>query len=167
MIPDKVQRVLKENNLVALEFAPGSTPSSEAAANQIGVEVGQIAKSMLLKAKTGSYHLVICPGDLRICNKKAKTIIGSRVRMAQASETLQVTGFKPGGVCPFGLDNLDILIDQRLSRHKTIYPAAGNDASGVPMTFSELQAITGAKLVDIMLDNNPETSLLNPESTDS
>jgi len=156
VIPHKVQTVLEENNLAALEFAPGSTPSSEAAANQIGVEVGQIAKSMLLKAKTGRYYLAVCPGDLRICNKKAKTIIGSRVRMAQASETLHETGFRPGGVCPFGLDNLEILIDQRLSGYATIYPAAGNDASGVPMTFSQLQAITGAKIVDIMLDNNPE-----------
>ena len=167
MIPAKVQHVLQENNLVALEFAPGSTPSSEAAAMQIGVEVGQIAKSMLLKAKTGSYYLAVCPGDLRICNKKAKKIIGSRVRMAQASETLQVTGFKPGGVCPFGLDDLDILIDQRLSRHETIYPAAGNDASGVPVTFSQLQAITGAKIVDIMLTDNPEAAPINPDRTDS
>jgi len=151
MIPEKVRRILTENGLVALEFAPGSTPTSETAAQQIGVQVGQIAKSMVLKAKTGCYYLVICPGDLRICNKKAKKIIGSRVRMAQASETQQVTGFKPGGVCPFGVDNLDILIDERLAQYQTIYPAAGTDASGVAVTFSQLQTITAARVVDIML----------------
>jgi prolyl-tRNA editing enzyme YbaK/EbsC (Cys-tRNA(Pro) deacylase) len=154
MIPEKVRRILTENDLVAMEFSPGSTPTSEAAAQQIGVQVGQIAKSMVLKAKTGYYYLVICPGNLRICNKKAKKIIGSRVRMAQASETEQVTGFKPGGVCPFGMDNLDILIDERLAQYQTIYPAAGNDASGVAITFSRLQTITAARVVDIMLDNH-------------
>ena len=149
MIPEKVRRILTENDLVAMEFSPGSTPTSEAAAQQIGVQIGQIAKSMVLKAKTGYYYLVICPG-----NKKAKKIIGSRVRMAQASETEQVTGFKPGGVCPFGMDNLDILIDERLAQYQTIYPAAGNDASGVAITFSRLQTITAARVVDIMLDNH-------------
>ena len=74
--------------------------------------------------------------------------------MAQASETEQVTGFKPGGVCPFGMDNLDILIDERLAQYQTIYPAAGNDASGVAITFSRLQTITAARVVDIMLDNH-------------
>jgi prolyl-tRNA editing enzyme YbaK/EbsC (Cys-tRNA(Pro) deacylase) len=154
MIPEKVQQVLDEYNLTALEFEPGSTPTSEAAARQIGVAVGQIAKSILLKAKTGQFYLVICPGDKRICNKKARQVIGSKVRMAREDETAQVTGFKPGGVCPFGLKGVKILIDWSLSEHETIYPAAGNDASGVPMTFAQLQAITGARVVDLMLEGD-------------
>ena len=152
MIPDKVRKVLDAHQLTALEFEPGSTPTSSAAARMIGVAVGQIAKSMLLKAKTGRYYLVLCPGDKRICSKKARQEIGSKVRMAHGEETEQVTGFKPGGVCPFGLEGLDILIDRGLSQFETIYPAAGNDASGVPVSFAQLQAITGAKVVDLMLD---------------
>jgi len=152
MIPEKVREVLEAHNLSALEFEPGSTPTSVDAARRIGVEVGQIAKSMLLKAKTGRFYLVLCPGDKRICSKKARQEIGSRVRMAQGDETEQVTGFKPGGVCPFGLDDVEVLIDQGLSKYETIYPAAGNDASGVPVSFEQLQAITRARVVNVMSD---------------
>lgn len=154
MIPDKVRKVLDAHQLTALEFEPGSTPTSTAAARMIGVAVGQIAKSMLLKAKTGRFYLVICPGDKRICSKKARQVIGSKVRMAHGEETEQVTGFKPGGVCPFGLEGLDILIDHGLSQFETIYPAAGNDASGVPVSFAQLQAITGAQVVNLMRDDD-------------
>jgi prolyl-tRNA editing enzyme YbaK/EbsC (Cys-tRNA(Pro) deacylase) len=152
MIPDKVRLILEENNLQALEFAPGSTPTSELAAQQLGVTVGQIAKSMVLKAKSGQFYLAICPGDRRICSKKAKQTIGSKVRMATSDETEAATGFKPGGVCPFGVEGMDILIDKRLADYETIYPAAGNDASGVPVTFTQLQAITQAQVVDVMLE---------------
>jgi len=115
MIPEQVRKVLDRYQLTALEFEPGSTPTSVDAAQRIGVGVGQIAKSMLLKAKTGQFFLVICPGDKRICSKKARQAVGSRVRMAQGEETEQVTGFKPCGVCPFGLgDDVEVLIDQGL-----------------------------------------------------
>jgi prolyl-tRNA editing enzyme YbaK/EbsC (Cys-tRNA(Pro) deacylase) len=157
MIPDRVRTILATHKLTALEFEPGSTPTSADAARQIGVAVGQIAKSMLLKAKTGDYYLAVCPGDKRICSKKAGNAIGSRIRMATAVETEQMTGFKPGGVCPFGVEGVEILLDRGLARYATIYPAAGNDASGVPISFEQLQAITAARVVDIMEDTAVET----------
>ena len=154
MVPEKVRKVLDAHNLTALEFEPGSTPTSEDAARRIGVAVGQIAKSMLLKAKTGRFYLALCPGDQRICSKKARQEIGSKVRMAQGEETEQLTGFKPGGVCPFGIEGVEVLIDRGLAQYETIFPAAGNDASGVPISFRQLQEITAAREVDLMRDED-------------
>jgi len=37
-------------------FEPGSTPASEMAAVRIGREVGQIAKSLLVKGKDGKFR---------------------------------------------------------------------------------------------------------------
>ena len=150
MIPPRVKSILLANDLEALEFQEGSTPTSEMAAAQIGCQVGQIAKSILVKAKDGNFYLVVCAGDLRIDNKKLKATIGFKARMATGEETEQVTGFKPGGVCPFGIDGLQIFIDTSLKQYQTIYPAAGNNASGVPITFAKLQAITQATEVDVM-----------------
>lgn len=150
MIPERVKAILAAHDLDALEFEPGSTPTSELAAAKIGVEVGQIAKSMLFKGKNGNFYLAVCPGDLRVCSKKMKQATGTRVRMARGEETEQVTGYKPGGVCPFGVEQAELLIDIGLADYPLIYPAAGNDASGVPVTFEQLQTITGARAVDVM-----------------
>ena len=142
-----------EHGLEALEFAPGSTPTSDLAAQQIGVAVGQIAKSILLKAKNGTFYLVVTSGDLRIDNKKFKALVGQKARMATAEETFEITGFRPGGVCPFGLsgcEGLELLVDESLDRYETVYPAAGTDASGVPMTVDQIVAVTGAARCDVM-----------------
>ena len=150
MIPEKVKSVLDQHGLEALEFEAGSTPTSELAAAKIGCEVGQIAKSMLLKGKDGQFRLIVCAGDKRVDNKKLKAALGVKARFATAEETEIETGFKPGGVCPFAIDRLPILIDESLSRFEIIYPAAGNDASGVPVSFATLKELVGAEICDVM-----------------
>ncbi|WP_275098348.1 YbaK/EbsC family protein [Sedimenticola hydrogenitrophicus] len=150
MIPERVKQILNSHGLSALEFEPGSTPTSELAAARIGVAVGQIAKSMLFKGKNGSFFLAVCPGDRRVCSKKMKNETGTKVRMARGDETETVTGFRPGGVCPFGVEGVETLLDIGLAEYPLIYPAAGNDASGVPVTFEQLKQITGGRVVDVM-----------------
>ncbi|HUW41512.1 MAG TPA: YbaK/EbsC family protein [Rectinemataceae bacterium] len=149
MIPEKVRAVLEANGLAALEFEPGSTPTAELAAARIGVETARIAKSLLFKDKSGGYHLVVCPGDKRLSSSALKRVIGSKVSMTGADETERVTGYRPGGVCPFALEGVDILIDRELARYPTIYPAAGDDATGVPMSFASLERVTGGRIVDL------------------
>lgn len=151
MIPENVKSILIQHGLEALEFEAGSTPTSEMAAAKIGCEVGQIAKSMLFKGKDGLFRLIVCAGDKRVDNKKLKATLGVKARFATAEETESETGFRPGGVCPFGISRLPIFIDCSLSRFDTIYPAAGNDASGVPISFSALKALVNARNCDVMI----------------
>ncbi len=149
MIPEKVSKVLTAHRLTAIEFEPGSTATSPLAAAQLGVAVGQIAKSLLFLAKDGRYFLLCCPGDRKASSAKLKAAMGVKARMARQEETLEATGFEPGGVCPFGIDGrIRILIDEGLGQYETIYPAAGTSASGVPMTFAQLVAITGGQVGD-------------------
>ena len=142
MIPEKVRQVLASNALQAIEFEAGSTPTAVMAAERLGVSVGQIAKSLLFRAKNGSLYLVVCAGDRKVTNSKLKNAIGVKTRMTTADETFEATGFAPGAVCPFGVEGLEILIDESLAQFDTVYPAAGTDASGVPMSFDDLCRIT-------------------------
>lgn len=163
-VPPRVSRVLEEHGLEALVFAPGSTPTSVLAAEQIGCAVGQIAKSIVVKAKTGEFAVVVAAGDRRLCSKKLKTLMGAKTRMATADETLAATGYRPGGVCPFDLGAISqdprfratkVWIDRSLVAWEQIYPAAGTDASGVPTNFDELLSITGAEHCEVTLEPVP------------
>ena len=156
MIPQKVQIILERHNLQAIEFEPGSTPTAVLAAEKLGVEVGNIAKSLLFVSKDGRYFMVVCPGDRKVANAKLKAAIGAKTRMANAEETRAATGFQPGGVCPFGVEGIEILLDVSLQSYDTIYPAAGTDSSGVPMSFEELRRITGGRTCDCAADSSPE-----------
>ncbi len=154
MIPEKVRAVLAANGLTAKEFAAGSTATSVLAAQQLGVQVSQIAKSLLFVGKDGRFFMVISPGDRRISSSKLKAVTGVKSRMANEEETLGATGFEPGAVCPFGVDGtISVFIDRSLSTYDTIYPAAGTDSSGVPMTFDLLVAITGGSVGDFLAES--------------
>ncbi len=149
MIPNQVARVLAAHGLVAIEFEPGSTATSQLAAERLGVHAGQIAKSLLFLAKDGQHIMLLCPGDRKVSSAKLKAAVGAKTRMARREETLAATGFELGGVCPFGVDGrIRILLDASLAAHPTIYPAAGTSASGVPMTFAQLVAITAGQVGD-------------------
>jgi prolyl-tRNA editing enzyme YbaK/EbsC (Cys-tRNA(Pro) deacylase) len=151
MIPEKVRSILDAHGLEAREFAPGSTATAALAAQQLGVAVGQIAKSILFVGKNGRFFMVVCPGDRRLSNSKLKAVAGVKSRMASAEEARGATGFGPGGVCPFGVDRgIALFIDKSLAQYSMIYPAAGTDSSGVPMTFEQLLRITSGIVGDFL-----------------
>jgi len=157
MIPEKVRQVLAAHGLAAREFAPGSTATSVLAAQQLGVRVGQIAKSLLFIGKDGRFFMVLCPGDRRISSSKLKAVTGVKSRMAGSDEAQAATGFGPGAVCPFGIDAaIAVFIDRSLSSYDTIHPAAGTDSSGVPMTFDALVSITGGMVGDYLSEPTEE-----------
>jgi len=151
MIPEKVRKVLEANGLEALEFEPGSTPTAELAAARIGVETARIAKSLLFKSKAGAYFMVVCPGDKRLPPAALKRAAGSKLSMTDADETERVTGYRPGGVCPYAVEGVEILLDKDLGDYSTVYPAAGTDATGVPTSLAELARMTGGRIVDFSL----------------
>lgn len=161
-----MSRVLAAHGLAAIEFEPGSTATSPSAARRVGVLVGQIAKSLLFLGKDGRYVMLICPGDRKASSAKLKAVLGVKTRMARPGETLAATGFEPGGVCPFGIDgDVRILVDERLSQHDTIYPAAGTGASGVPMTFAHLVAVTRGAVGDFTVADEADEEVSGCGST--
>jgi len=148
MIPEKVQAVLEAHGLEALEFEPGSTPTAELAAARLGVEVARIAKSLLFRGKDGRYRMVVCPGDRRIPPSALKRVTGSKLSMTDPDETERVTGYRPGGVCPFALEGVEILLDRELGKWDRVYPAAGTDSTGVPVSLEDLVRATGGRVVE-------------------
>jgi prolyl-tRNA editing enzyme YbaK/EbsC (Cys-tRNA(Pro) deacylase) len=158
MIPENVQKALSLHGLEAIEFEEGSTPTSELAAQKLGVATGQIAKSILMKGKDEVFRMILCAGDRKISTTQLKKLIGVKARMATAEEVFEATGFRPGGVSPFGITGIDVFIDESLSEYATVYPSAGNDASGVPVTFDRLLEITGNRrcAVTVSIISNEE-----------
>lgn len=86
--------------------------------------------------------MVVCAGDKRISSSRLKALIGSKPGMTDAAETEKLTGFLPGGVCPFGLEGVSIWIDKSLAEWAEVFPAAGTDGSAVRMDYSSLLAVT-------------------------
>ena len=66
--------------------------------------------------------------------------------MIPPEQVEELIGHEPGGVCPFGIrDGVAVYLDEDLKKFAYIYPAAGNDHSGVKLTPEELYRLSGAK----------------------
>ncbi len=152
MTMDRVRDFLKDKpgNFQVIEI-DGDTHTSPLAAQALGVEVAQIAKSLLFIIK-GEPFLVVTCGDQRVDSKKLKKAVNKtgKVSMAGPEDTEALTGFPPGGVCPFGLkQDIPVLLDKSLGRFPRVYAAAGTPHSMVPISLEQLQELTKAAAVDV------------------
>ncbi|MEG3069673.1 MAG: YbaK/EbsC family protein [Candidatus Syntrophopropionicum ammoniitolerans] len=149
---ERVRMYLDQFNLdlEILQFDE-STSTCELAAAALGVEVGQIAKTILFMAD-GDPVLVVASGDNKIKSNKLKRLLGvSKVKMADPKTVRRVTGYPVGGVCPLALEEeCHILLDDSMHRFPVVYAAAGTSRSALPVTMDQLETITGGKWVDIV-----------------
>ena len=146
----EVKSFLSTRDIEVLEFQE-PTPTSETAARAVGCSVGEIAKTILFIVGNKPIVVVTC-GDLKIKGSKLKQAaeLKGKVRLPQAEEVVQYTGYQPGGVCPFLLPaDLTVLIDGSMRRFPRVYAGAGNAHSAVPVTVDQLLEITGGEEVEV------------------
>lgn len=127
------------------------TPNSVKAAEAVGCTPAEIAKTILFIVG-GEPVAIVTSGDLKVNASKLKQATGikGKARLPDAGEVIQHTGYAPGGVCPFLLpEGLRVLIDRSMRRFETVYAAAGNDHSAVPITIDRLIEVTGGEEVDV------------------
>jgi Cys-tRNA(Pro) deacylase len=130
-------------NIILLEE---NTSTAALAAQALGTEVGQIAKSILFKTRQEQFLMIVSAGDVRLDSKAIKATVGEKVRMADPDEVLAVTGFPIGGVCPFALrQEVPIYLDESLKRFDVVYAAAGTAHTALPISYEELRRITNGQ----------------------
>jgi len=134
---------------IAIIDQGASTATVADAARTLGVEPGQIAKT--LSVRIGDrVVLVVARGDARLDNRKTKAAFGGRPRMLGADDVLALTGHPVGGVCPFGLATpIPVYCDFTLRDFEWVYPAAGSTTSSVRLTPERLAELVGAQWVDV------------------
>lgn len=126
-----------------------STHTVSEAARALGVEAGQIAKSLLFLAD-GEPVLVIASGAHRVDVDKLQAILGRPVRLADPDTVRDVTGYEVGGVPPLGhRQPVQTIIDESLFQYDTVYAAAGSPHSMFACTPGALVNWTGGLVAKI------------------
>ncbi len=124
--------------------------TAQEAADALGVQLGQIAKSVIFRRKhDGMPVLVVTSGDLRVDVEKVAALAGP-VGRADAEFVKAATGYSIGGVSPIGhLTPPVMLIDRELARFDEIWAAAGHPNGVFRLTPAQLQSMTGAPMADV------------------
>lgn len=150
--PQKVQDALRtlgfNNQVVELQV---TTRTSAEAAQAVGCQVEQIAKSIVFRGKqTDKPILVIASGPNRVNEKRIAEYISEPLGKADADYVRKHTGFVIGGVPPIGhLEKLEIFIDEDLLKYDEIWAAAGSPNAVFKLMPSELIQMTGGRVVPV------------------
>ncbi|MEF7614318.1 YbaK/EbsC family protein [Aquincola sp. MAHUQ-54] len=125
--------------------------TSQEAAEALGIEVGQVAKSVVFRRKAdGAAVLVVASGDRRVDEKKVAALVGA-IGRADAAFVKERTGFSIGGVSPVGhVDKPVTLIDRELFRFGEVWAAAGHPNGVFMLSPQQLEALTGAPVADVV-----------------
>ena len=118
------------------------------AANGLGIEVGQIASSLIFKLPSGNPLLIITSGRHRVdTDIVAKNLGIAELGRADANYVKEVSGYSVGGVSPLGWISKPeiILIDEALNDYDIVWAAAGHPHAVYPTTYAELITCTGAQ----------------------
>jgi prolyl-tRNA editing enzyme YbaK/EbsC (Cys-tRNA(Pro) deacylase) len=141
----KVRQRLHDRGLeIEVVTLPDSARTAVEAAQAIGVEVGQIVKSLVF-GRDGLPVLVLCAGDRQV---DAKRLSLSR---ANADEVRAATGFAIGGVPPLGHDSeIETIIDESFRRFRSVWAAAGHPHAVFEVeTEALIAAIPAAAVIDV------------------
>jgi prolyl-tRNA editing enzyme YbaK/EbsC (Cys-tRNA(Pro) deacylase) len=148
----RVQQALADKGmqLTVMEL-PGSTRTSAEAAQAVGCQVAQIAKSLVFRGKkSGAAVLVIASGANRVNEKKLAQLLDETVEKPNAEFVRLATGFVIGGVPPVGhVQPLRTLIDPDLLTYPQIWAAAGTPHALFALTPDDLIRMTGGEVADI------------------
>ena len=127
-----------------------SSATVEEAAEALGCKPEHIAKTMAFLVD-GAPILIVAPGDVKVDNHKFKEEFHCKAKMIPPSDVEELIGYAPGGVCPYGVnDGVKTYLDESLRRFDVVYPAAGNDRSGVRQSIPDLELTSGyTKWVDV------------------
>jgi prolyl-tRNA editing enzyme YbaK/EbsC (Cys-tRNA(Pro) deacylase) len=153
-LPEGVQRVARvlqdANHPHAPVMLDGAARTAQEAADGLGVQLGQIAKSVIFKRKEdGVAVLVVASGDRRVDEKKVSALVG-KIGRADADFVKAQTGFTIGGVSPVAHLTAPItLLDQDLWRFEVVWAAAGHPHGVFQLQPEDLQRLTGAPVVDV------------------
>ena len=125
-----------------------SARSAAEAAAALGIEVGQIASSIIFKLPNEAPLLVITSGRHRVDTELvAKELSVDNLDRVDANYVKELSGFSIGGVAPLGWINPPAvtLIDLALNDYEVVWAAAGHPYAVFPTNYAELITCTGAK----------------------
>jgi len=149
----RVNDALKFNGIPGqIKVLSESARSAAEAASALGIEVGQIASSIIFKLPNESPLLVITSGRHRVDTELvAKELSVDNLARVDADYVKELSGFSIGGVAPLGWINPPAitLIDLALNDYEVVWAAAGHPHAVFPTTYKELMKSTSAKAMEV------------------
>ncbi|MBS1134446.1 MAG: prolyl-tRNA editing protein [Burkholderiaceae bacterium] len=142
---ERVQRALDGAGVGArvIELSVAARTAQQAA-DALGIEVGQIAKSLIFRAAgSGRAVLVVAAGDRRVSEARIAALLGEAIERASPEFVREHSGFAIGGVAPVAhATPMTTFIDASLRRFDIVWAAGGTPHCVFPISLDELVRVS-------------------------
>lgn len=147
---NRVTRVLEDSGLETEIRKTGEARTAQMAADELKVEVNQIAKSIIFRGETtGEAVLFLTAGGNQVDIDLASQLAGEPLGKADAALVRSQTGFAIGGVSPVGHKTpIRSWFDTHLLKYPIVWAAAGTPHhvfSAAPQDLLKIAASTASK----------------------
>ena len=131
-----------------------SARTAQEAADALGVQLGQIAKSIVFRRlPDNAAVMVVTSGDQRVDEKKLAALVcasGQKLGRADPDFVRERTGFAIGGVSPVAHASAIVqVLDLSLFRFEQVWAAAGHPHAVFAAAPAQLALLTRARLDDV------------------
>jgi prolyl-tRNA editing enzyme YbaK/EbsC (Cys-tRNA(Pro) deacylase) len=155
------EKVISTARRLGLDVRVASTShparTVDAAASAVGCDQARIARSEVFVAD-GDPVVVVTPGTHRVdLDRLCGLLDCAEARPASPAEVRAVTGFPPGGVCPFGHD-LPVILDDAVLEQERVWTLGGDSNTLVEFPTRELAERLGATVGSIAARNGTGAS---------
>lgn len=135
-------------DVAIVERGPAGSLADAAAA--LGIEPGDIVKSLVVKRHDGGYLFALVPGGRSIAWKKLRSVVGvNKLSMPDAGTALDATGYERGTITPIGSTTpWPVYADERIVGRR-IAMGSGRHGASAFVDADALVAAYGAVLADI------------------
>ena len=153
-LTDGVRRMLVDAQQRGLAVELRRRPAAhslEEAAELLGIDPSEMAKTIVVRRSSGNYLFAVIAGDTQISWPKLRLLLGvSKMKLPDAAEALQATGYERGTITPIGSDpNWPVIIDRRLVGHRAALGAGGHGYSAF-LEIDDLVRAYDATVADIV-----------------
>ncbi|MFB9149471.1 YbaK/EbsC family protein [Roseovarius ramblicola] len=148
-----VARVRRALSAAGLDIAPvetGNATTAQMAADLVGCDVAQIAKSIMFRDEAGGAAILfVTSGVMQVDPAAASAVAGVPLGRADAALIRAQTGFAIGGVSPVGhLTPPRAFFDPHLLTFEQVWAAAGTPRHLFAIAPRKLLEISGAQAAD-------------------
>ena len=157
-LPEAVEHVVETGAVLGVKVEPKTFPEStrtaQEAADAIGIDVGQIVKSLIFQVDQ-EFILAYVSGKNKLDESSLAAAAGGEMcKRVDAQTVREVTGFSIGGVPPFGLrEKLRVFIDENLLSYSEVWAAAGTPHAVFAIGPKDLVVASGGEVSEIAVKN--------------
>ena len=133
-----------------MEPLPGLLPRDPEAAGLLGIEPGDIVKSLVVKRSDDTYLFALVPGGRKISWPKLRAVVGvNKLQLPDPARALAATGYERGTIVPVGsTHDWPVYADSEIVGQR-IAMGAGAHGYSMFVDADDLIAAYGATVADI------------------